>query len=549
MKKFTKVLFVNALTFSFASAGLLGAVSFAGKEALNVHADGSATVTIKNLEDEDVVLTDQQGKTISQVLQGYSFETTTETEYLIGIATKPMSEFERPYDFYYEAEQLYYSSTVVNSDITLYAEWGSSTPEWPTFTILPNKHLEKNSSAQNLGEVSVSNLPIKSVFNEEPFVMTNIYPEFTNLVNVADSSNVIPLTFYYAIHNVKAISYGAGQHHLYDADYDYEGYSSVVGSRDFVYIDSTGTEEDANNFADLIAGKVVLVNRGEVTFATKGNNLAAKNPLAIICINNSMGSIAMNLDSYTSDIPYYSANISLKDAIKENATKNTKSGTDYYTGNFEFLSGTYEEREEFDMEQGISFFLDPDEAHYRLYCGYDSSLLVEGAIYKAEITYSVQAVNSYYEEYVPLHELEEKTTLLVGDVELQSISLSGSYPTKFVVGDTFSYEGLVVTAHYQGTLTVDVIDYVVTSPDMSTPGTKTVTVTYTENFVTKSATYQIKVAAKAAPVQPKAGLPAGAIVAIVLCTVLVVSVGGFAIFWFVIKKKTWADFVAVFKKK
>jgi hypothetical protein len=46
----------------------------------------------------------------------------------------------------------------------------------------------------------------------------------------------------------------------------------------------------------------------------------------------------------------------------------------------------------------------------------------------------------------------------------------------------------------------------------------------------------------------KDGLGAGAIVAIVIGAVLVVGIGGFAIFWFVIKKKSFADLIAVFKK-
>jgi hypothetical protein len=50
------------------------------------------------------------------------------------------------------------------------------------------------------------------------------------------------------------------------------------------------------------------------------------------------------------------------------------------------------------------------------------------------------------------------------------------------------------------------------------------------------------------PTDGKDGLGAGAIVAIVIGSVLVVGIGGFAIFWFVIKKKTWADLLAVFKK-
>ena len=44
------------------------------------------------------------------------------------------------------------------------------------------------------------------------------------------------------------------------------------------------------------------------------------------------------------------------------------------------------------------------------------------------------------------------------------------------------------------------------------------------------------------------GLGAGAIVAISVAGVVVVGVGAFALVWFVIKKKTWADFLLIFKK-
>ena len=45
------------------------------------------------------------------------------------------------------------------------------------------------------------------------------------------------------------------------------------------------------------------------------------------------------------------------------------------------------------------------------------------------------------------------------------------------------------------------------------------------------------------------GLGAGAIVGIVIGSVAVVGVGGFALVWFVIKKKSFADLIAAFKKK
>ncbi|MBQ7411548.1 MAG: hypothetical protein IJW10_01410 [Clostridia bacterium] len=51
-----------------------------------------------------------------------------------------------------------------------------------------------------------------------------------------------------------------------------------------------------------------------------------------------------------------------------------------------------------------------------------------------------------------------------------------------------------------------------------------------------------------APIVYEGGLGAGAIVGIVAGSVVVVGVGGFSLFWFVIKKKSWADLVAVFKK-
>ena len=50
------------------------------------------------------------------------------------------------------------------------------------------------------------------------------------------------------------------------------------------------------------------------------------------------------------------------------------------------------------------------------------------------------------------------------------------------------------------------------------------------------------------PSDDEGGLGAGAIIGIVCSSVAVVGIGGFALFWFVIKKKSFADLIAVFKK-
>ena len=77
---------------------------------------------------------------------------------------------------------------------------------------------------------------------------------------------------------------------------------------------------------------------------------------------------------------------------------------------------------------------------------------------------------------------------------LESISLSTSgAKTVFNVGDIFTSGGLVVNANYNDGSTKTVTPTSVSSPNMSSAGTKTVTVTYEEGGITKSDTYQITV--------------------------------------------------------
>ena len=76
---------------------------------------------------------------------------------------------------------------------------------------------------------------------------------------------------------------------------------------------------------------------------------------------------------------------------------------------------------------------------------------------------------------------------------LVSIAVS-DMTTEYTVGDTFSFDG-TVTATYDNGSENTVTPTSVSEPDMSTAGTETVTVTYTEGGVTKEATYTITVSA------------------------------------------------------
>ncbi len=78
---------------------------------------------------------------------------------------------------------------------------------------------------------------------------------------------------------------------------------------------------------------------------------------------------------------------------------------------------------------------------------------------------------------------------------LDSISLTGTSGISFNVNDAFNHDTVVVTAHYtNGGTDRDVTSSAsFSTPDMTTPGNKNVTVSYTEGTVTRTAQYTINV--------------------------------------------------------
>mgnify|MGYP003315210175 CR=1 FL=1 len=74
---------------------------------------------------------------------------------------------------------------------------------------------------------------------------------------------------------------------------------------------------------------------------------------------------------------------------------------------------------------------------------------------------------------------------------LSSITVSGQ-TISFSVGDVFSFNGTCLAKYSDGT-SKTVTPTNVTTPDLSTTGNKTVTVTYTENGITKTTSYTIVV--------------------------------------------------------
>ena len=128
----------------------------------------------------------------------------------------------------------------------------------------------------------------------------------------------------------------------------------------------------------------------------------------------------------------------------------------------------------------------------------ENSDVESGADYLTDAGLNAQSVNIYCMSTSSSNRLfvASMTVYYTGEAvdELSSIELSGEYATEFNVGEEFNHNGLVVTAHY--TVSEDAIvtnDAVVSTPDMSIRGQRTVTVSYTEGDVTKTASYQITV--------------------------------------------------------
>ena len=103
-------------------------------------------------------------------------------------------------------------------------------------------------------------------------------------------------------------------------------------------------------------------------------------------------------------------------------------------------------------------------------------------------TIKIEAENRVYIKSIDLISLSGGST---SEKILESISLSDQ-KTNYSVGETFSFTG-TCTAHYSDGSTKTVTPTNVSTPDLSTEGNKTITVSYSENGTTKTVYYTISV--------------------------------------------------------
>ena len=116
----------------------------------------------------------------------------------------------------------------------------------------------------------------------------------------------------------------------------------------------------------------------------------------------------------------------------------------------------------------------------------DYEVTVGGSLTSIKVESTNASKNRFYLNNIKVYTAATKT--------LSSIALdTTNVKTTFTTGDTFTSAGLVTTAYYSDDTHNTVTPTSISSPSMSSAGQKTVTVSYTEGGVTKTASYYIQV--------------------------------------------------------
>lgn len=119
-----------------------------------------------------------------------------------------------------------------------------------------------------------------------------------------------------------------------DRDPRPDNFYDLEGEHEFVYIDGVGdaAEFSAVSASEDLKGKILIVNRGSLSFYEKGNNAVPYGPCAMIVANNQPGMLTMSLNNYTGNFPIVLISLADANMIKQAEEKKTAGDYVYYTG-------------------------------------------------------------------------------------------------------------------------------------------------------------------------------------------------------------------------
>lgn len=106
--------------------------------------------------------------------------------------------------------------------------------------------------------------------------------------------------------------------------------TSISGEQRYVMIDSAGTDEEFAAIEDVLKGAIAVCNRGTISFFEKANAAVAHGAIGVIIVNNTAGTISMDLTGYEGPAPCVSITQADGELLKSSAEYNAEG--DYYQG-------------------------------------------------------------------------------------------------------------------------------------------------------------------------------------------------------------------------
>ena len=219
-----------------------------------------------------------------------------------------------------------------------------------------------------------------------------LYLSNTSLVNKEDPSNTLPLAINnnVEITNNPVITVGGTDIMCTENidDYGNQPINTIVGEHQYVYIDNFGTEEDFAAVKDVLAGKIAVCNRGEISFYVKANAAMANGAIGLIVVNNQEGTVTMSLTGYEYSNPAVAITKADGELLKNNATF-VDGDAPYYLGTLtvtDRISPTYGENEDVYFQYGFRAHDDLDDNIIAKVLDWTNA--VPGATYEARITYT-----------------------------------------------------------------------------------------------------------------------------------------------------------------
>ena len=317
------------------------------------------TVTVDNGSHADnIVINDvPAGTTLSHFYALYlqDIKLKNDKEYCVSFgpyAEEELSDEEKPY----YGSAIHYkwlddASTTIYSNRRYYSYWLPNPEYYAKFTDIYNYDFDLTEPLNQHNNVIDIDLNYTSYMVFSDHMQAGIKVEATPFVNVDNPADSHEVSCYQNIRTAVDGTFNGKTFGLYQCLQGEYLFTSFYGKDSpFIYIDDLGELETLKPFSSLIKDKIVLVNRGGLTFVEKTFNVQSYGAIGAIVINHTDDFLVANFapgEDEPISIPFSTSDLALKDYIKSNYEEKTLGEIKYYEGNMSFGNEEYDDGQDF----------------------------------------------------------------------------------------------------------------------------------------------------------------------------------------------------------